>query len=98
MFPLCQASSCLGSFCGRPAFIGKSVFGRFSVFLSSSGWAIIEAIVSPFYAVRLYRCTAGNIGKQRNHGCYNDLPPVSAAMELATWRNFCAFGLHREGA
>src|SRR5206468_12514281 len=78
MFPPCQASSCLGSFCGRLAFIGKSVFGRFSVFLSSSGSAIIGALVNPFYAVRLYRYTAGNIGKQRNQLCYNEWQPVSA--------------------
>src|SRR5262249_61924475 len=32
-----HASSCLGSFCGSPAFIGKSVLGRFSVVLSASG-------------------------------------------------------------
>src|SRR5215472_10885159 len=37
-----QASNCFGSFCGRLAFIGKSVFGRFSVFLSSSGSAIVN--------------------------------------------------------
>src|SRR6266480_1026399 len=79
MFPPCHASSCLGSFCGRPAFIGKSVFGKFSVFFSSSGSAMIGALLNPFYAVLGYRYTAGNIGKQCKHVCYNEWQLVSAA-------------------
>src|ERR1700723_931303 len=39
-FESCQATSCFGSFCGRLAFIGKSVFGRLRVFFSSSGSAM----------------------------------------------------------
>jgi len=69
----------LGSFWGRLAFIEKSVFGRFSVFFNSSGSAMIGALVNPFCAVLLYRYTAGNIGKQRNHVCYNEWQSVSAA-------------------
>src|SRR6266851_3832147 len=79
MFPPCHASSCLGSFCGRPAFMGKSVLGKFSVFFSSSGSAMIRALVNPFYAVLLYRYTAGNNGKQCKHVCYNEWQSVSAA-------------------
>src|SRR6267142_6721754 len=48
MFSPYQASSCLGSFWGRPAFMGNSVFGRFSVFFSSSGSAIgLSARITP---------------------------------------------------
>src|SRR6266849_11069113 len=79
MFPPCQASSCLGSFCGRSAFMGKSVFGKFSVFFSSSGSAMIGALVNPFHAVLVYRYTAGNIGKQCKDVCYNEWQSVSAA-------------------
>src|SRR5258708_39744367 len=78
MFPPCHASSCFGSFCGRPAFIGKSVFGKFSVFFSSSGSAMIGALVNPFYAVLVYRYTAGKFGKQCKHVCYNEWKSVSA--------------------
>jgi hypothetical protein len=59
--------------------MGKSVFGKFSVFFSSSGSAMIGALVNPFYAVLVYRYTAGNFGKQRNKVCYNEWQSVSAA-------------------
>src|SRR5579859_2636255 len=75
MFPLCQVSSCLGSFWGKLAFMGKSVLGRFSVFLSSSGSAIAWNVRYPFLAcvaVRKSRCTAGNIERQSNLVCYNE--------------------------
>src|SRR5216684_1821987 len=43
-----QASSCLGSFWGRPAFMENSVFGRLRVFFSSSGSAIgLSARITP---------------------------------------------------
>src|SRR5258708_35596185 len=78
MFPACHASSCFGSFCGRPAFMGKSVFGKFSVFFSSSGSAMIGALVHPFHAVLVYRYTAGNSCKQRKDGwCFNEREAVS---------------------
>src|ERR1700682_1627584 len=64
MVPPCPSSSCFCSVCGRPAFMGKSVFGKFSVFFSSSGSAMIGALVHPFHAVLVYRYTAGNNGKQ----------------------------------
>src|SRR5260370_17185950 len=77
MFAACHASSCFGSFCGRPAFMGKSVFGKFSVFFSSTGSAMIGALVHPFHAVLVYRYTAGNIGKHRKHVCcFNEWEPV----------------------
>src|SRR6266446_8414723 len=48
MLEPCQASSCLGSFWGRPAFMGNSVFGRLRVFFSSSGSAIgLSARITP---------------------------------------------------
>src|SRR5260370_9719276 len=43
----CQAASCFGSFCGKLAFMGKSVFGRFSVFLSSSGSDMVDLAQFP---------------------------------------------------
>src|SRR5437667_12755084 len=79
MFPPCHAFSCFGSFCGRPAFMGKSGFGKFSVFFSSSGSAMTGALVNPFYAVLVYRYTAGNIAKQCKHVCYNEWQPLSDA-------------------
>src|SRR6267142_4934188 len=85
MFAPCQASSCLGSFCGRPAFIGKSVFGRFSVFFSSSGSAMIGALVNPFYAVLGYRCTAGNNAKQCKDVCYNGMTVGVSRLRRATF-------------
>src|SRR6266850_4783162 len=43
-----QASSCLGSFWGSPAFMENSVFGRLRVFFSSSGSAIgLSARITP---------------------------------------------------
>ena len=51
--------------------MGKSVFGRLSVFFSSSGSAMdrskqsLLAVISP-------KCSAGNIGMQRKYVCYND--------------------------
>src|SRR6516225_5522979 len=45
-FSACQASSCFGSFCGKLAFIGKSVFGRFRVFFNSRGSDINAVYVS----------------------------------------------------
>src|ERR671922_1676868 len=75
MFPRCQASSCFGSFWGKLAFMGKSVLGRFSVFLSSSGSAIAWSVGYPFLAcvaVLLSRYTAGNIERQSNLVCYNE--------------------------
>ncbi len=39
---------------------------------------MIRALVNPFYAVLVYRYTAGNFGKQRNKVCYNEWQSVSA--------------------
>jgi hypothetical protein len=40
---------------------------------------MIGALVSPFYAVLMYRCTAGNIARQCKDVCYNEWQSVSAA-------------------
>src|SRR5580765_2561251 len=45
----CQASSCFGSFCGKLAFMGKSVFGRFSVFFNSNDSDMAVVTNCPFY-------------------------------------------------
>jgi hypothetical protein len=39
---------------------------------------MIGALVNPFYAVLVYRYTAGNFGKQCKHVCYNEWQSVSA--------------------
>ena len=44
-----QFSSILGSFCGRLAFIGKSVLGRLTVFLRSTSW---DSMGSIFYGIK----------------------------------------------
>src|SRR5260370_30726464 len=64
-FSSCQAASCLGSFCGKLAFMGKSVFGRLSVFFSSSGSAMGRLSVIPFYTVISLKVSGGEHLDQR---------------------------------
>src|SRR6266852_3262092 len=88
-FSSCQAASCLGSFCGKLAFMGKSVFGRFSVFLSSRGSDMGRLCAIPFFyaviSLGVWRETSESsvnsvcynglvVGVSRKGGCNHSLP------------------------